>query len=176
LPADGREVIADAVRALLDAARRQPGPLPVEPTAPFALPEVDPAKCTLARACVNACPTHAWRFDEARQALLLRSIACVNCGLCVTVCPEGAITLVPAIPLTAGALDWQVKVQDEVVKCSKCGKPVGNLRAIQAVEAKLGVLGALADTFAGSRRDLLRMCQDCRAVAAMLEMQKGWEP
>jgi ferredoxin len=176
LPTDGREVIADAVRALLGASRREPGRLPVAPDAPFAVPEVDPAKCTLARACVNACPTHAWRFDEARQALQLRSIACVNCGLCVKVCPEGAITLAPAIPLTGRALDWQVEVQDQVVACLKCGKPAGNRKAILAVEAKLGALGALADTFAGSRRDLLRMCQNCRAAAAMLEMQKGWEP
>ncbi len=176
LPADGREVSADAVRALLDGSRREPGRLPVAPDAPFAVPEVDPAKCTLARACVNACPTHAWRFDEARQALQLRSIACVNCGLCVLVCPEGAITLAPAIPLTAKALDWQVEVQDDLVACLKCGKPAGNKKAILAVEAKLGALGALADTFAGSRRDLLRMCQNCRAVQAMLEMQKGWEP
>lgn len=176
LPADGREVIADAVRALLDASRRDPGRLAVTPDAPFAVPEVDPAKCTLARACVNACPTHAWRFDEPRQALELRSIACVNCGLCVEVCPEGAITLAPAIPLAARALDWQVEVRDELVACLKCGKPAGNRKAMQAVEAKLAALGALADTFAGSRRDLLRMCQNCRAVVAVLEMQKGWEP
>jgi ferredoxin len=176
LPTEGREVIAEAVRALLDASRREPGRLPVPREAPFAVPEVDPAKCTLARACVSACPTHAWRFDEARQALLLRSIACVNCGLCVEVCPEGAISLAPAMPLAARALDWQVEVRDEVVGCLKCGKPVGNRKAMQAVEAKLGALGALTDTFAGSRRDLLRMCQNCRAVAAVLEMQKGWEP
>jgi ferredoxin len=176
LPADGRDVIADAVRALLDASRREPGRLAVPAEAPYAVPEVDAAKCTLARACVNACPTHAFRFDEARQTLELKSIACVNCGLCVEVCPEGAITLAPAMPLSARALDWQVVVRDELVACLKCGKPAGNRKAIEAVEAKLGALGALADTFAGSRRDLLHMCQNCRAVAAMLEMQKGWEP
>jgi ferredoxin len=176
LPADGRDVIADAVRALLDASRREPGRLAVASDAPYAVPEVDPAKCTLARACVNACPTHAFRFDEGRQTLELKGIACVNCGLCVEVCPEGAITLVPAMPLSARALDWQVVVRDELVACLKCGKPAGNRKAIEAVAAKLGALGALADTFAGSRRDLLYMCQNCRAVAAMLEMQKGWEP
>jgi ferredoxin len=176
LPADGRDVIADAIRALLDASRREPGRLEVAPEAPYAVPEVDSAKCTLARACVNACPTHAFRFDEGRQTLELKSIACVNCGLCVEVCPEGAITLAPAMPLSARALDWQVVVRDELVACLKCGKPAGNRKAIQAVEAKLGALGALADTFAGSRRDLLHMCQNCRAVAAVLEMQKGWEP
>jgi ferredoxin len=176
LPAAGREAIAEAIRALLDATRREPGRLAVPADAPFASPRVDPAKCTLARACVNACPTHAWRFDEARQALLLRSIACVNCGLCVQVCPEGAITLDPAIPLEAGALEWRVAVQDEPAACTKCGKPFGNRRAVQAVEARLRALPAVVDVFAGPRAELLRMCPECRAVAAMLEVHKGWEP
>jgi ferredoxin len=176
VPADGREAVADAIRALLDATGREPGPVAIPPAAPFASPRVDPARCTLARACVNACPTHAWRFDEERQALLLRPIACVNCGLCVQVCPEGAIALDPAIPLDARALDWRIEVRDEPAACVKCGKPFGNGRAIQAVEAKLLSLASVADVFAGPRRDLLRMCPDCRAVAAMLEVQKGWEP
>jgi ferredoxin len=148
----------------------------VTPAAPFAVPEVDPAKCTLSRACVNACPTHAWRFDESRQALELRSIACVNCSLCVRACPEGAITLEPAVPLEGRALEFDTRVRDQPVTCKRCGKPFGNRKAVLAVEQKLAGLGAVIDAFAGPRRDLLWMCPDCRAVAAMLEMQKGWEP
>ncbi len=176
LPAGDREAIAEAIRALLDATRREPGALAVAVDAPYAVPRIDPARCTLARACVNACPTHAWRFDEARQALELRAIACVNCGLCVKVCPEGAITLEPAIPLEARALDWRVEVRDEPAACSRCGRPFGNRRAVEAVAAKVLALPAMLDVFAGGRRELLRMCPDCRAVAAMLEVHKGWEP
>jgi hypothetical protein len=44
------------------------------------------------------------------------------------------------------------------------------------VEAKVFGMAQLLDTFTGSRRNLLRMCPNCRAVAAVLEMEKGWEP
>jgi ferredoxin len=176
LPREAREVVAEAVRALLDATRREPGAVQVPVDAPFAVPRVDADKCTLARACVNVCPTHAWRFDDQRQSLELRAIACVNCGLCVKACPEGAISLGAALPLEARALDYQVQVRDEPVVCRRCGKPFGNRRAVLAVEARLGALGDVLDAFAGPRRDLLWMCPDCRAVAAMLEMERGWEP
>lgn len=176
LPRDGREVVAEAVRALIDATRREPGAVPLAAEAPFAVPRVDPQRCTLARACVNVCPTHAWRFDDQRQALELRAIACVNCGLCVKACPEGAITLTPAIPLDAPALEFQVQVRDQPAACKRCGKPFGNRKAVLAVEARLAALGEALDAFAGPRRDLLWMCPDCRAVAAMLQMQQGWEP
>jgi hypothetical protein len=69
-----------------------------------------------------------------------------------------------------------VVARDEPVACLKCGKPFANRRALAAVEAKLAAIAAVADTFAGRRRDLLRMCPNCRAVAAVLEMQEGWEP
>jgi ferredoxin len=176
LPREGREVVAEAVRALIDATRREPGAVAVPADAPFALPRVDADRCTLARACVNVCPTHAWRFDEERQALELRAIACVNCGLCVTACPEGAIALAPTMPLEARALEFQVQVRDQPAACTRCGKPFGNRKAVLAVEARLRARSQEIDAFAGPRRDLLWMCPDCRAVTAVIEMQRGWEP
>jgi ferredoxin len=176
LPAGNREVVADAVAALLDLASREPGLVAVPDGQPFAVPEVRAADCTLSRACVNVCPTHAFRFAEDRQALELKRLACVSCGLCVAACPERAIALRPGVPLERRALDWDVVARDEPVACLKCGKPFANRRALAAVEAKLAGIAAVADTFAGRRRDLLRMCPNCRAVAAVLEMQEGWEP
>jgi Zn ribbon nucleic-acid-binding protein len=63
-----------------------------------------------------------------------------------------------------------------MVSCLKCGKPYVNQKALEAVEARLLPLESLLDTFAGNRRGLLRMCPDCRAVDAMLEVEKGWKP
>jgi hypothetical protein len=34
----------------------------------------------------------------------------------------------------------------------------------------------MLDAFLEGREDLLLMCPDCRAVKAMMEMEKGWEP
>jgi ferredoxin len=176
LPTDNREVIAEAIRAFIDATGREPGRVSVPETQPFAFPEVRVADCTMSRACVNVCPTHAWKFEEEKQTLELRQIACVNCGLCVTACPEHAIALRPELSLDRSGLDWQVIIRDEMVKCVKCGKPFINRKALQAVEAKVFSIESIVDTFAGSRRNLLRMCPNCRAVAAVLEMEKGWEP
>jgi ferredoxin len=174
--AENREVVAEAIRALIDATGREPGRVRVSEGEPFGFPDVRAADCTMSRACVNVCPTHAFRFQEEGQTLELRQVACVNCGLCVLACPERAITLSPELFLERSALDWQVVVRDEMVGCAKCGKPFINRKALEAVEAKVFGMADLFDTFAGTRRNLLRMCPNCRAVAAVLEMDKGWEP
>jgi ferredoxin len=176
LPTENREVIAEAVRALIDATGREPGRVGVSGPQPFAVPDIRVADCTMSRACVNVCPTHAFKFEEQGQTLELRQIACVNCGLCVEACPERAISLKPELSLDRSALDWQVVVRDESVGCLKCGKPFINRKALEAVEAKVFSIESIIDTFAGNRRNLLRMCPNCRAVAAVLEMEKGWEP
>jgi ferredoxin len=171
-----RAVIGETVRALLDATGREPGRVPVAAGQPFGVPDVRAADCTLSRACVNVCPTHAFRFVDERQTLELTRLACVACGLCVAACPERAIAIRAELPLDRRALDWDVVVRDQAVGCVKCGKPFGNRKALEAVEAKLQGMGELLDVFAGPRRRLLRMCPSCRAVAAVLEMQQGWEP
>jgi ferredoxin len=176
LPTASREVLAEAIGTLLDVTGREPGLAPVSEGVPYAVPEVRAADCTLSRACVNVCPPHAFRFSEERQHLELRPIACVACGLCVAACPERAISLRPGVPLARPALDWQVVARDEPVACLRCGKPFANRRALAAVEAKLLALPGLVDTFAGTRKSLLRMCPSCRAVAAVQEMEQGWEP
>jgi ferredoxin len=176
LPAANRDALAEAVLALIESTGREPGPIPVEPGQPYAVPEVRAAGCTLCRTCVNVCPTHAFRFDEAARTLQLKRLACVNCGLCATACPEHVIALAPALPLERAALDWQTVVRDEEVRCLRCGKPFGTRRALEAVEARIFSVASVVEALAGARRDLLRMCTDCRAVAAVMEMDKGWEP
>lgn len=176
LPTSHREAIAESLRTLLRATGRQPGRTRVPATAPYAFPEVRVGGCTVCRTCVNVCPTHAFRYDEGRQALELRQVACVNCGLCAAACPEAVITVQPETWLDPAALDYAVVVQDESLRCVKCGAAFANRRAVEAIEAKILGLAELVDTFAGTRRNLLRMCPNCRAVAAVLAMQEGWEP
>jgi ferredoxin len=171
-----REAIALALRALMAGTGREPGPTPVAPGAPFATPLVRAEGCTLCRSCVNVCPTHAFRYQDDARTLELRRIACVNCGLCEAACPESVISFRSEVDLSRSALDYQVLVRDEPLRCSKCNTPFATRRAVETIEAKVLAMADLGETFAGVRRSLLRMCPNCRAVAAVLEMQKGWEP
>jgi ferredoxin len=171
-----REVLADAIGALIDATGREPGGLATPPDAPYALAVVDDRGCTLCRACAMVCPTHAFAFDEDDQVLRFKQIACVNCGLCASACPERVITLRPELYLEREALDYVTVAQDEMVRCARCDKPYINRRALETIQAKLRAAHEVADTFAGARAGLLTMCPDCRAIAAMLEVNQGWQP
>jgi ferredoxin len=171
-----REVIAESLRTFIEQTQKQPGARALGNGYPFASAEVRASGCTMCRSCVNVCPTHAFSLDENSQSLQFRQISCVACGLCEKVCPENVITLHHEIRFEQRALDYQTVVQDDMVSCVKCGKPYINRKALETVEARLLSLESLLDTFTGNRRNLLRMCPDCRTVVAMLEVEKGWKP
>ena len=173
---NNRDVIADAIDAFIDQTGRQPGQRRLDATQPFAFAEVRAAGCTLCRSCVNVCPTHAFTLEESTSSLKFKHIACVACGLCEQVCPEKVITLKREIRFDRDALEYRTMVEDDTVPCAQCGKPYINRKALETVEARLLSLESLLDTFTGNRRNLLRMCPDCRTVVAMMEVEKGWKP
>lgn len=173
---DNREVIADTIDAFIDQTGREPGQRPLDATQPFAFAEVRAAGCTLCRSCVNVCPTHAFTLEESTSSLKFKHIACVACGLCEQVCPEKVITLKREIRFDRDALEYRTVAQDDSVNCVNCGKPYINRKALETVEARLFSIESLLDTFTGNRRNLLRMCPDCRTIVAMMEVEKGWKP
>jgi ferredoxin len=100
----------------------------------------------------------------------------VGCGLCEQVCPEKVITLRRELYLEKEALDYTVVAEDEMINCLQCKKPYINKKALESVESKLFKDESLEQTFAGDRKNILRMCPDCRTVMAMQEVDKGWRP
>lgn len=173
---NNRDVIGDAIDAFIEQTRGEPGQRALDAAQPFAFAEVRAAGCTMCRSCVNVCPTHAFMLEESTSSLKFKHIACVACGLCEQVCPEEVITLKREIRFDRNASQYRTAAQDDSVSCVNCGKPYINRKALETVEARLFSLDSLLDTFTGNRRNLLRMCPDCRTVVAMMEVEKGWKP
>jgi ferredoxin len=171
-----REVIADAIETFIAQTGREPGRTALEAAQPFALADVAASGCTMCRSCVNVCPVHAFTVDDSTLSLQFKHISCIACGLCEKVCPESVITLRREISFDQNALKHRTVVRDNMVSCAKCGKPYINQKALETIEARLFSLESLLDTFSGDRRNLLRMCPDCRAGFAMFEVEKGWKP
>lgn len=173
---NSRAVIAAAIEEFIEQLDREPGQRAVDASQPYAFADVQASGCTMCRSCVNACPVNAFRLDESTSSLKFKPIACVACGLCEKVCPEDVIELRREIFLERDAFDYQTVAQDDMVACSKCGKPYINRKALDTIEAKVLSLESLQDTFTGRRKSILRMCPDCRAVEAMADVEKGWKP
>ena len=171
-----RSILSDVLGDFIDQTGNEPGRISLSSELPFAFANINESGCTLCRSCANVCPTNAFRFEEESNSLHFKHINCVGCGLCEEVCPENVITIKRELVLEKQSLDYTLVAEDEMINCSKCEKPYINRRALEAVESKLFQIESLKHTFSGDRKNILKMCPDCRTVVAMMEVEKGWEP
>ncbi len=171
-----RSILSDVLGDFIDQTGNEPGRISLSSELPFAFANINESGCTLCRSCANVCPTNAFRFEEESNSLHFKHINCVGCGLCEEVCPENVITIKRELVLEKQSLDYTLVAEDEMINCLKCKKPYINRRALEAVESKLFEIESLKNTFSGNRKNILRMCPDCRTVAAMMEVDRGWEP
>jgi ferredoxin len=159
-----RDVMRQALRELHHAAPQPVDVVALPAGAPFGAVELNVEGCTLCLACVSTCPTGALGDDQERPALRFTEDACVQCGLCQATCPEKVITLVPRLNFRAANEPARVLKQEEPFRCIACDKPFGVKSTIERVAAKLEGRHWMYRG-AGSQRDLIRMCDDCRVVA-----------
>jgi ferredoxin len=160
-----RDVMRLALRELHRAAPAPVDVVALPQGAPFGTVELNVEGCTLCLACVSACPTGALLDDPERPTLRFNEDACVQCGLCKATCPEKVITLRPQLDFRAATAQARVLKQEEPFRCVRCDKPFGVKSTIERVIAKLEGKHWM---FQGSaqRLDVLKMCEDCRVVAA----------
>jgi heterodisulfide reductase subunit A len=57
--------------------------------------EVDEDKCAACLNCIRVCPHDAIVFDEEARAAVILKRACQDCGVCASICPAQAITMIP---------------------------------------------------------------------------------
>lgn len=127
---------------------------------------VDTRRCTLCMACVSQCPAGALVGAEDRPQLAFIEDNCVQCGLCARSCPENAIAPSPRYLYSREARQkLRVLHEEEPFCCVRCGKPFATQSTIRRIT------GRLRDhpMFQGDALERLKMCEDCRVVAMVLE-------
>lgn len=159
-----REMMRLALRELHRVAPMPADVVALPEWAPFGAIEVAAQGCTLCLSCVSACPTGALSDNPDRPMLRFTEDACVQCGLCKATCPEKVISLKPRIDFRASSAAPRTLNEEEPFHCTRCGKPFGTKSTIERVVAKLA--GHWMYSGGGSRIELLKMCDDCRVVAA----------
>ncbi len=119
----------------------------------------DEEKCTQCIACINECRMKALVADGASYSLRHTPVQCVQCGICVTVCPENALTMKSGLVLTDSFFTEKTLSQAEPAKCKGCGKVFGTRKSLEKVMAILS-----SKNMWDSDDDLLSYCEDCRVV------------
>ena len=157
---DKRATLDLALDHLTEHAPSAPSVIALPAGAPLGALLINKDACTLCLSCVNACPASALQDNAESPQLKLVEKNCVQCGLCATTCPEGAITLVPQLSLSPLRKEAVVINEMKPYACVRCAKPFGTLKAIESMLGKL----AGHSMFQGAALERLKMCGDCRVV------------
>ena len=121
--------------------------------------------------CVSACPPRALTDAPDMPRLKFIERNCVQCGLCVKTCPEGALSLESRLLSATEAKRERILNEAEPSLCVRCNKPFGTR---QMIETLLGRLSGHSMFAGGNALRRLQMCADCR-VMDMME-NKSVEP
>jgi ferredoxin len=116
-------------------------------------------KCTGCIACVGECRIGALTTDGETYSLSHTPALCVQCGTCVSVCPENALTIQPGLDLRKEFFDERQIAKTEPARCKSCGKVYGTKKSLEKVISILSAKGMWDKT-----DDLLSYCDNCRVV------------
>ncbi|NIA19036.1 MAG: hypothetical protein GWP07_01160 [Xanthomonadaceae bacterium] len=119
----------------------------------------DEDQCTACVACLNECYTGALTTDQQHYILKHEPALCVQCGICVAVCPENALSLDPGLVLAPRFFQSNVLSQAEPMICQRCGAHFGTRKSYQHVINLLRETGRFTE-----QEDVLVYCETCRAV------------
>jgi ferredoxin len=121
---------------------------------------LDKTRCTGCGLCVQECPTEALSVTVDKTgvgfSLIFKHSRCVPCNQCVAICPEKCLTLEHTVS-TDKLKGPELLFEDNLVRCTECGRPVGPRALLNSVKAKIGATGhSVAANF--------ELCPDCKAT------------
>lgn len=96
---------------------------------------IDQDKCTLCFSCIGACNVKALTAHPQDNSLRLNPSLCTSCGYCVASCPEkGCINIIEEeLSLEPNYFMQNIMAQDELFKCTQCGKEFATVKSIQKI-------------------------------------------
>jgi ferredoxin len=120
---------------------------------------LEKAKCTGCGLCALDCPSGALAVEADNESgvyqLLFKHNLCVACGQCVEICPERCLHLERTVELDEISRPAAVLFEDEMVRCTDCGRPLATRAMINSVRAKLPTTGQLPSSY-------LELCPECK--------------
>ncbi len=117
---------------------------------------IDRERCTGCEICSTACLSKAIERNIAEDKLKisLNYAKCNFCGECEALCPEKAITIKPGLASGEGFVSL---FEDELLKCSQCGKPFAPKSLINRFKNILKTRQGIPET--------LDLCLNCKQLA-----------
>jgi len=124
---------------------------------------VDPQRCTLCSSCAKLCPTGAIDYSEREQPgtarLSFLEAFCVQCGICVSGCPEQAIALAPRLAAAEIRLQRRVVASSPMAECADCGAQFAAEKLLKRTLERLAEHGVPEAALEQAVR-----CPRCRAM------------
>ncbi len=120
----------------------------------------DEDRCTGCIACVGECRMGALTTDGETYSLSHTPALCVQCGTCISVCPESALTTQQGLDLQKKFFSERLIAKTEPAQCKSCGKVYGTKKSLEKVISILSAKGMWDKT-----DDLLSYCDNCRVIS-----------
>ncbi len=154
-----RAKLMDIVRFLAQHSNAEPEILTGAASSDFGTILCDEDACTGCIACVGECRIGALTTDGTNYSLSHTPALCVQCGTCISVCPENALTAQPGLSLQEDFFTERLIAKTEPATCKGCGKVFGTQKSLEKVVSILSAKGLWDKT-----DDLLSYCDNCRVI------------
>jgi ferredoxin len=151
-----RQALASQLQQLMERSGRQLELSPETFTA-FATISCNEDRCTECMACLNDCRIGAMIANQEQLVLNHVGALCVGCGLCVSICPENALSISSRVTLAPPFFSEKTLARAEPMACKSCGKVFGTRKSFDKVMAILREKEAVDTSH-------FEYCETCRVV------------